>query len=381
MDVNKKKFESFRELFPAYSQGVYMNHAAVSPFSTLTRDTLMDFWERRSHIPVDVYPQIAGELKEFKELIAQLINAGNFEDIAFVPNTSTGLAMITTGLQWNKGDRIILNTMEFPSNIYPFMNMEQFGVEMDFVEPRNGRVTLEAIREKITPQTRMAAISFVQFLNGYKADLEAIGELCKKHGIWFIVDGIQGVGVVPLDVQKYHIHALSNGGHKWLMWPMGTAFLYIHPRLLEKLRPAHAGWLSVKDSWNLFDYQLDFLDTASRFQPGTLNFMGLLPAKKILQKFLELGIDHIYQRLLQVTGALIDGFKELGVEIVTPPDQNERSGIVSIKVNEPDTVLKQLEARNIYPTVREGIMRFSPHCANNLEDVEKVISALKEILS
>lgn len=379
MIQKEKKFLEFRALFPAYSQGVYMNHAAVSPFSTLTRDALMTYWERRANLPVDVYPGIVDELKEFKQMIARLINSKSDEHIAFIPNTSTGLSMITSGLTWQAGDRIILNTLEFPANIYPFLNMQRFGVKTDWVEPEDGRISVAAIKKKITRETRMIAISFVQFLNGFQADLAAIGQICQERGIWFVVDGIQGVGVIPLDVQKCHIHALSTAGHKWMMWPMGAGFLYIHPQLDEKLHPAHAGWLSVKDSWNLFDYRLDFLDSASKFQPGTLNVLGLLPARDMLAKFLELTVEDIYSRIVDITSRLLDGLKNLPVKIITPQEKECRSGIVSIQIPDPLVILKKLETQGIYIAVREGIMRFSPHCTNTPGDVEYVIETLKKI--
>ncbi len=377
MPYNEKDFLAFRELFPAYGQGVYMNHAAVSPMSTITKSALDDFWERRSHIPVDVFPGIMDTLGNLKEMICRLIHAGGKDEIAFVPNTGSGLGMFATSLKWKEGDRVILNTMEFPANIYPFLNLERLGVNMDWVQPVDGQIRVEDIEAQVTPRTRMIAISFVQFLNGFKADLKAIGKICKKNNIIFVVDGIQGVGAVPLDVQKCHIDVFVTAGHKWLMWPMGTGFMYVRKEFLPQCHPVLAGWLSVKNSWDLFDYQLDFLDSAERFQTGTLNFMGFYVAHDMLKRFLELKIEHIYTRITGITQRLMDGLRELNFPMVTPGDPAFRSGIVSIKMAEPEKVMKHLEEQNIHIALREGVLRFAPHCTNTPEDVDRVLDSLK----
>ncbi len=355
-----------------------MNHAAVSPLSQGIKETLARYWESRSHVPVDIYPGVMDTINQFREMVCTLLNAESVEEIAFSPNTSTGLNMIASGLEWRAGDRIILNTMEFPSNIYPFMALEKQGVIIDWVEPREGRILPADIEKRVTSGTRMVAISFVQFLNGFTADLETIGRLCKEKKIWFVVDGIQGAGVVPVDVVKCNIDAFVAGGHKWLMWPMGTGFLYASKKILPHLRPPIAGWLSVKDSWNLFDYKLDFLETASKFEPGTFNFIGLAAAHTALSTFLELGITNINRKIMEVTDHLLQGFKKLSLEIVTPQESESRSGIVSIKVPEAEALLEAMAANKIFPAFREGVLRFSPHCGNTIEDADKVLEFLEK---
>ncbi len=379
MNIEEKKFFAFRKTFPAYSQCIYMNHAAVSPLSQNVKNSLINYWQNRSHIPVDIYPSIMDTLEEFKEMICKLIHAKNSDEIAIIPNTSSGLNIVASGLKWKKGDRIILNTMEFPANVYPFMNLEKRGIIIDWVKPVNGKIQVKDIESLVTNKTRLLSISFVQFINGFKADLEAIGKLCKQKGIWFVVDGIQGVGAIPIDVMKCNIDAFVSGGHKWLMWPMGTGFLYTNKKLLSNIQPTYAGWLSVKNSWDFFDYKLNFLDTAEKFQPGTLNFMGLVAAHKMLSIFLELKIENIFHRILSLTDMLIHGINNLSIKIITPEHKSIRSGIISIEVPNPEKIFDELYANHIFAALREGIIRFSIHCTNTTEDIEKVLRCLKEI--
>ena len=212
--------------------------------------------------------------------LARFLGAASPDFLTLTTNTTHGLNTIASGLPWREGDRVLLNRMEFPANIYPFLNLERFGVGVDWAESVDGRLPLETVAAKVTPATRLVSISFVQFLNGYKADLAALGAFCRGRGIWLVVDGIQGLGAVPFDLAETPVDALAAGGAKWLMWPMGTGFLYLSPKMLDAVQPAHAGWLGVQDAWNFRDYELKFLDTAERFEGGTLNWMGLSLARQ-----------------------------------------------------------------------------------------------------
>ncbi len=287
---------SYRNLFPVTRSSIYLNHAAISPYSTRVSEALAVQIKARSHPPVDVYPVFLDERQKLKENVAVLIN-GQPRDIALIPNTSTGLNWLANGLAWKKGDRILLVEGEFPSNIYPFLNLERKGIKIDFASPASGMIGLDNIASKIHKRTKLLSISFVQFLNGFRIDPVAVGELCRSNGIIFSIDGIQGAGAVPLDVQAAGIDFLANGGHKWLMGPMGCGFMYISPKLHEKLDPVFAGWLSVKNSWDFLDYRLDFLEDAERYEPGTPNFLGIAGAKAATDLLVEVGAGRIEKHL------------------------------------------------------------------------------------
>ncbi|NQT27782.1 aminotransferase class V-fold PLP-dependent enzyme [candidate division KSB1 bacterium] len=380
MNKIQDQFQTFRKIFPAYDEGIYVNHAAVSPFSTLTRDVLQKYWENRAHFPVDVYPDILEKMQRLKFQITGLIHAESADQIVLMPNTGYGLNAIATGLKWKPGDHILLIRDEFPTNIYPFLNLEKQGVLIDWIEPVNSQITPEMIHKQLHPNTRMLSISFVQFLTGFRADLEAIGQLCRDQNIFFIVDGIQGTGVCPIDVQKWQVDGWACGGHKWLMWPMGTGFLYVSPRLLDQLQPAYAGWVSVKNAWNMLDYNLDFLESADKFTVGGQNFMGFSVAETILNKFVDLDVVQIHTRIEALTTQLIEALKELPVQLLTPKDPNLRAGIVSLRISNPDTIQKKLQEQGIIAAARGDVLRFSPHCTNQIDEMDRIVEVLKELI-
>jgi cysteine desulfurase/selenocysteine lyase len=203
-----------RKYFPYLNSGmIYMNHAAVSPLATPVVEAIDKFLYLKSYTEIENYKDYLKLIAETKYDIGELINCKP-DRIAFVDNTSNGLNILAQGLDWKYADRIILNDLEFPSNVYPFLNLKTYGIEIDFVKSKNGVVFYEDIEKAVTEKTRLLSISYVQFLTGYRADLERIGELCRRKGIIFCVDSIQGLGAVALDVQKCKIDFVANGCQK-----------------------------------------------------------------------------------------------------------------------------------------------------------------------
>ncbi|MFZ0392039.1 MAG: aminotransferase class V-fold PLP-dependent enzyme [Calditrichia bacterium] len=369
-------WNTYRELFPHLQTQTYLNHAAISPMNIRARKAIEEFLEMRSTGNIEFWPAARDSKEQFVSQIARLIN-GEAAGIALVPNTSAGLNVLARGLNWQSGDRILLNDFEFPANVIPFLNLERNGVIIDFVHHRNGRIELEDLHAAITPRTRLLSISFVQFMNGFRSDLEAIGRLCRRHGIIFCVDAIQGLGALQMNVQEWGIDFLATSGHKWLMWPAGLGFVYISPRIFHEVYPAVAGWLSLETPWDFFNYRQPFAETATRFEPGTFNTAGVIAASASLEMMLEVGPAAIQEKILQNTDYLITRLQETGYSLFTDPSPEHRSGIVSFKHNRAEEVYENLKKKAITVSLREGHIRVAPHFYNNREDLDKFLNALQ----
>ncbi len=225
--LSPERLTRARSLFPHTLQGkIYLNHAGTSPMSTRVLDAVTRYYRDRSEGKIDTYWEDLPMVAEVRSFVQQLINAESTERIALTANTSDAINIIAGGIDWKSGDRILLNDIEFPANVWPYLNLKQIGVELDVLKALDGRVTPDQIEESITSRTRLVALSAVQFLSGYRADLATIGEMCRQRGAIFAVDGIQAVGAIKLDVQAMKIDALAAGGQKWQMSPHGTGFLY-----------------------------------------------------------------------------------------------------------------------------------------------------------
>jgi cysteine desulfurase / selenocysteine lyase len=380
MLMTTNPLDFYRQLFPISDDDIYVNHAAVSPLSTRVTAAITDILQHLSAGKIDLFSLLLEKRLELKNNLAQLIHADP-GCIAIVTNTSEGLNWLTASLDWKKGDRILLVQDEFPANIYPFMNLKRLGVELDFVPVRNGKILVEDIQKLITRRTRLLSISFVEFLNGFRNDLAAIGAVCKKHDVIFSVDGIQGIGALPLDVQKCRIDFICAGGHKWLMSPQGCGFMYIAPELHARMEPVFAGWLSVKNSWNFLDYQLNFLDNAERYEIGTPNFIGIIGAVAATGLLVEVDPQRIQSHLLQLGDVLIEGLTELGLTYIGSTIREERSGIYSFSSAGTEDLFKFLSNNRVHLSLRNKIVRFSPHFYNSGKEMTDIIGLCQQYYS
>jgi cysteine desulfurase/selenocysteine lyase len=373
-----------RELFPYLAGGrIYVNHAATSPYSTRVVAALQRYMDGRTTGEIDTYWSDVKMVEELREAVSTLVHAEGTDRIALLGNTTDGLNVIASGLQWHTGDRVLLNDAEFPANLYPYINLKRLGVELDFLHAAAGVVTVEDVTRALTPRTRVLGLSAVQFLSGYRADCAAIGRLCHERGVLFIVDGIQSVGAVTTDVQAMHIDALAAGAQKWQMATQGAGFLYLTASLQEQIRQSHLGWLSVHDPWEFRALDQPLAASARRYEGGSLYMSCLHAMHASLGTLLEFGIDRIEQHLAALTGVLLNGFLDIpGTELITPRSAGHRAGIVTIRMSRPDAskaLTKELQRRHITAAVREGCVRFSPHFYNTIDEMHAIAAAVREI--
>ena len=369
-----------RNKFPYLDNGIiYFNHASSGTISSIVTNRLTDLLKEKSENKIDDYVSFLKVAEETKELLAEMINC-NTDRLAFVDNTSNGVNILAQSIDLKKGDRILLNDIEFPANVYPFLNLKRFGVEVDFVKSKNGIVTAEQILESITPQTRLISISYVQFLSGYKADLEKIGNYCRANNIIFCVDGIQGIGAMQIDVTKCNIDFLACGTQKWLLGLQGLAFIFVDEELQKKMFPANVGWLSVENAWSLLDYKMDLKISANVFQGGTLNAVGIYAFNTSLKLLKDFGYNKVESEVLSNTKYFISKLKNFGFNCVLSNCKDEElAGIVTIKSESPENIFNTLSEQKIICSVREGFIRFSPHFYNTHQEINIVVDELQKI--
>lgn len=375
--------QKIRSLFPHTAKGVvYFNHAATSPLSTRVVDAMTRHLEERSYGKIETYTDDIQQVAETRNALHQLIHAESPERIAFTGNTSDALNIVAAGIAWEQGDKVLLNDLEFPANVYPYLHLRRLGVEIETIKCPTGAITSEMIYETIKPQTRLVALSAVQFLTGYRADLATIGEICRHRGIIFTVDGIQAVGAIDIDVQKMKIDALSAGSQKWQMGPHGTGFLYLTEELQARVHQKYLGWLGVYNPWNFFDYNQPLASSARRYESGTLNISGIWGLHTAISTLLEFGIPQIQSHVLALTQLLTDELQKIdGVHLVSPTHASERAGIVTLQLPpdvSPNAVFEALQQRSILIALREGKLRYSPHFYNTREEGSLVVEATRE---
>jgi len=376
-----------RELFPHTLQGkLYLNHAGTAPMCTPVVEAITTHLRERSSGLIETYmAQDVAKFDECRRLVQRLINAESPDRIALMTNTSDPLNAVASGLSWKSGDRILLHEEEFPANVWPYLGLRRHGVEIDVIPQRRGHPTPELIADFVTERTRLVALSAVQFLSGYRADLEAIGAFCRSRNIIFVVDGIQAAGAVRLDVQAMKIDALASGCQKWQLGPQGTGWLYLTEELQQRIQPAFVGWLAVEDPWDFFNYQQPLARTARMFEGGTKNIPGLHGLAAALKLLLDVGLDNIEGRILTLTQLLVEGLQDIdGLTLRTPQEPQQRAGIVTVELPpgvDAKQVFKSLLERKVMVALREGKLRYAPHFYNTNEELTLAIERTREALA
>ncbi len=376
MDIIK----NVRDYFPHIGEGViFFNNASTGPLSKPVIEEINLYTKENSRSDIDGFRSFLSREKESKKIIAEMINTTS-DRIAFVDNTSNGINILAQGIDWKKGDRVLLNDLEFPANVYPFLNLEKEGVIVDFVKSKEGIVTADDLIEQIKPETRLVSVSQVQFLTGYRIDIEKLGSECKKREIIFSVDAIQGMGAVNLDVKKCSIDFLSSGTQKWMLGLQGLGFIYLSEELQKNIKQRFVGWKSVVNAWNILSYDLKLREDASKFQNGTISEIGVYAICASLKLMKEIGFKNIEEKVLNNVSYLTEKLNEIGLKSLLAGCKKEnRSGIVTCKVDNAQTVHDELLKRKIHTAVREGYIRFSPHFYNSREDVDKVVEVMNSV--
>lgn len=376
---------SFRAAdFPILTTCHHLNHAAVAPICGPAAEAMVAYARQAA---TESY-HTAGwhhQAHRCRQLAARLIGARGAHEIAMIPNTSTGLAMLAGGLRWHPRDEVVITNVEYPANRYPWEDLvHRHGVRLvEVSQLPNGRIDVEDVLEAITDRTRVVALSHVQYASGHRIDLQTISRVAHQAGAILCVDAIQSVGVLPVDVQAMGIDFLAADGHKWMLGPEGAGFLYCHHELIPQLHPPVVGWMNMVEATRYEDYRFEFQPDARRFEPGTWNIPGICGLTAALELLLEIGIEPIWQRVDALNERLCAGLAQRGYRLFSPRrDPEERSGIVVFSA--PDTVrpaaelVKQLGQQGIVIALRAGRLRASPHFYNRPDQIDALLAALPE---
>jgi cysteine desulfurase / selenocysteine lyase len=371
---------AIRSQFPDAERYVYLNNASRSILPLACIEAMTRYLKACHKVEFEHIAEFENVVPQVRSQIAELIHA-TADEIALSWNTSVPLNIVAQGLPLVPGDKIIVGRSEFPANLYVWENLRRKGVEVTVLPPGAGYTTLDDIRETIDSRTKLVAISFVCFHNGYKADLEGIGRLCKNSGIILAVDGIQGVGAVDIDVKRYNVGVLAAGGQKWLLAPFGTGFLYCSQDLLKSIWPQFAGWLSLKGMDGAFEsivgLPFELVENARRFEIGTLAYQDLAGFRESLKLILSVGVSQIQRHIFDLLDILIGELGQSPVVIRSPLAPEHRSGILSFSCGDVASLRLSFRTEQIIVSEREGAIRVSPHLYNNAQDMEKLCRVLR----
>ncbi len=371
--------DAYRAQFDLPDDVAYLDHAATGVLSRPVRDAAGAFLDgragRRSDCTPNNFPVDLQRIDHARSRAARLIGA-DVRSVELVPNTSYGLNVLAQGLDWQPGDRVAVPACEFPANVMPWRGLADRGVTLDLVPHQEGTFSVEDVERTLRPETRLVAVSQVQFLSGFRCDLDAIAALCRDRGILLAVDAIQGVGAVRLDVAAVRPDLVSFGGHKWLCAMQGLGVLVVADSLLDRLQPVR-GWLNGPVDWDdLESTALDLHPDATRFRLGTLPTAQTYALDAALGLFLDLGAETVETAVLTNARRLADGLGRLGARRYGTDDPARQSGIVTVGVDDPEGLHAHLMARGVICSLRNRLVRFAPHAHTRPADLDRALDAV-----
>jgi cysteine desulfurase / selenocysteine lyase len=369
------QWEVLRRLMPSAGNWTYFDHAAVAPLSAPARAALAAWADDLAINGAANWPTWAAQLEHVRRRGAELLHADPTE-IALVSNTTAGINLVAEGLPWRAGDNVVAPADEFPSNLYPWMNLASRGVELRRVQTDGN--PLAELCAACDARTRLVTVSWVGYASGWRHDVDALAEAVHERGALLFLDAIQGLGLFPLDVRQTPVDFLAADGHKWLLGPEGAGLFFTRREHLDLLRPIGLGWNSVVQAHEFSHVELNLKPAASRYEGGSYNMPGLLALGASLELLAPYSLAQRAERVLELTALVCERLAKLGASIVGCREPEHASGIVSFELpGRPSPELRRrCRERHVIVSCREGRVRVSPHVYNTEDDVERLIEAL-----
>lgn len=376
-------WEQIRKDFPVTNNAVYFQSAGMSPLPNQVLNVIVKAFTKLNQFGDIYFMDDLVESEKLNKVLASMLNTES-ENINIVPNNSFAMSLLALSFKENIRTpfNIVSMTDEFPSNTVPF---EYKGITMKYAEPEDSRFSIQNILSKVDKNTLAVVTSYVQFCTGFRQNLEQLGKELKKRNILFIVNATQGFPLFPVDVKKCNIDVLTCSVHKWgFSGHTGTVF-YTSPEFRKQFSSPIAGWLSVDTNNELVhrgkNVPFSLHNSARRYYTGTYNLQTLIGLKSALEYINNIGFDNIKTRLFELGDYLIKNLNEINIQIVSPVNNyEERSAIISITLGSElnGKALSFMESKNIYTSLRFGMIRISFNIFNNFDDINKLTDALSD---
>lgn len=298
---------------------------------------------------------------ETRQLLAELFHFSKCKNVIFTPNVTTSLNFILKGFL-KPGDHILVSAMEHNAVMKPVVQLASSGISFDRIPCRtDGSMILEKVEELIRPETKAIVTLHASNVCGTRMPLDALGEICQRHQLYFVVDSAQTAGIVPINMDKMHIDALAFTGHKGLRGPQGTGGFLVSQELAEQMEPLISGGTgSVSHTEEIPDFMPD------RFESGTPNLPGIYGLHEALLYLKTHSLQAINEKELSLTGYFLEQLQALDdtgrhIRIIGKKDLTDRNAVVSIQTPEIDMSQVAWQLDNEY-----GVMtRVGLHCAPN----------------
>jgi cysteine desulfurase / selenocysteine lyase len=378
--------ENYAEDFGPFEGAIWLNcaHQGALPRVAAAEAEEAIAWKRAPwNLTTERFSSIPQRLKQ---ALGRLIDAPA-EDIILGNSNSYGLHLLANGMRWQAGDEVLLMHGDFPSDILPWLGLERRGVRVRLIRPKKAVLDPEELLVNITGSTKLLCLTLAHSFSGHAVDAEALGEICRIHGVAFVLNVSQALGARRFSVASAPVDAVTGVGFKWLCGPYGTGYCWIRPELRESLEYNQAYWLSMQTADDLAkEPGAPVLRSdlgARRYDVfGTANFFNFKPWTASIEYLLSQGLENIegYDQLLVTR--LVEGLDPDRYDLHSPRSGPSRSTLVFISHKRPErnnAIYEELRARKIFIAHRAGKLRLSPHLYNTSQEIDEALSVLNSM--
>ena len=368
--------------YPVNKEMIWLNNCGTTPAGSHIVKALSRFIQGYAQkgvlTEIAVYPEVQ---KNIKKILGNLLNCSP-DELSLIHNTAEGMNFISHGLNLSSEDEVILLESEYPSNVYPWRHLQKKGVKL-VVAPMetSPEAFLKTFEKQVTKKTRVVSLSAVHWCTGMPFPLNRVGRLCVENGIDFVVDGAQGVGMQPIDTKKDNISYMAFSAWKWLLGPLGMGILFVAKEKLPDLKPIFIGTDSVVKANEYFPYKSELKPSADRFTFSTANFNDWVYLEAALIFLHDIGFFAVRERIFELSARLSKGLTEIGCNVFSNQFPDYQTGIIVCEKPgvSADSIMTHLKNNKIVAAKRLGRVRFSPHVYNSNQQMDDVVSVLKQI--
>jgi len=366
------KWSDVRKEFPVTERSVYLNTAAAGPLAVSTQQAASEYYQLMMNDGDVHWDDWLARREAIRAQVASFINAEP-DEVGFTTNTSSGMNLIVDALEHH--GEVISNDLEFPVTIIPWMHRR---IPVHIVKSVDGVVTTEALRRARDIRSGVISISYVQYSNGLRANLQELGENKGEHAL--VVNASQAAGAFEIDVKRTKIDALCSTGHKWMLSGYGSGFVYISRELQAQSKPSMIGWLSVQDPYGDRNNEVHLRhDVSARAELGCPHFPGIFALGASVEMMQSIGLKSIEERALELNRYLTNRLSETGWKVLSPlGNESYRSAETLVAAENPSQTVSALAAKKILVTEKPQGFRVATDFFNNEEDVEGLIEALRK---
>ncbi|MEN6316127.1 MAG: aminotransferase class V-fold PLP-dependent enzyme [Clostridiaceae bacterium] len=371
-----------RNDFPVTAKLIYLDSGAKSALATPVYDAIRSFYNICFERGRD-YNLWWEQVDSARAKVAKIL-AADPADIAFLSSATHAANVVAQGIEWKPGDNVVAAEDEFPSNLYPWLNLRAKGVDIRLVPSEDGQLPLEAYKKHTDSRTRLIAVSHVQASTGYRCNLQELGNYTHENSIMLFVDATQSCGVLPIDVGRFHIDYLCSSTYKWLLGTDGLAILYARASRADDLSFSYLGWAGRVNPNDYSHHDLIYPKETRRFELGNHNYSAIWALNAGLDYLERIGRDNTSRYTMDLVCELKKQLSEIdGISLISSFDREHSGPLVTITSYAMDNarIYEQLLSKGVAASLKPNGIRLSPYFYNTSQEIGLACEVLRKIVA